>query len=85
MAALVAAAKKDRDDIASLHKVDPIAGAIVDPELAYTFADRGDVAGIASRKPIDALCDAGPARSSRNRLSQSANAAVSLIVSTSRL
>jgi len=45
LAGLVAAAQQDDDRGAALLKVDPITGAVMNPQLADAFADGGDVAG----------------------------------------
>jgi hypothetical protein len=40
-------------------KVNPVARAVVDAQLAYAFADRFDISKVAEREPTDADLNAG--------------------------
>jgi hypothetical protein len=49
---LVATTKQKQQRGAALGEIDPVARAEIDPKLADAFANRLDIAGISSGKPI---------------------------------
>jgi hypothetical protein len=51
---LVAAAQQQDQLVAVLQVVDPVTGAVANPQLGDAFADRLDVTEVAAGEPVDA-------------------------------
>jgi hypothetical protein len=73
---LVATTQEHDHGVADTPEIDVVAWAIVDPHLAYAFADRSDVARVAFSQPIHAVGDPG----SGSRIAQAAKLCVWRIV-----
>lgn len=52
-------AQQHDQNLATLHELNPIAGAIVDSHFAQAFADGLNITGVAERQPVNPRLDTG--------------------------